>query len=329
MRRSRIWLLKLVPTFRFGKLLTGLVLFCICLPLFYTGVSDQPDDSTPALFFSLVLAYIIPVFSHITARTRSALHELRPRLDMDDDDFDRAAAWLDSAPLWVVALQISGGALLGLTHMSFVAGSFADAIDQALSSASEATSLLGALLVWVVMTSVISMLMQQAFVFASLGRHRVRLTLLNPTILAPFARVSISASLAIIGALALFPLIGFESGMDLMEILPGALATLPPLVGLFFIPIWPVHRRLAAMKHEQLLAVNSQIEHRLAATRDDQQPGALEALAPLLTYRRELQDAPTWLFDGDNVSRLLLYLVIPPLTWIAAALMENLVDSLL
>ena len=166
-------------------------------------------------------------------------------------------------------------------------------------------------------------------IFARLGANHLRVTLLNPVTLAPFARVSISSSLAIIGALAMFPLIGLESGMNMMEILPGAMATLPALVGLFFIPIWPVHRRLAEMKHEQLGDINRQLESRLEACGEDLSSAQLAELAPLLTYRREVQAAPTWLFDGDNISRLLLYLVIPPLTWIAAALMENLVDSLL
>lgn len=329
MRRGKIWLLRLVPSFRFGKLLAGIVLFCLFLPLFYIGVNEQTEDNTPALFFSLVLAYIIPMFSHITSRTKCALEELRPRLDLDAAAYEQTAAWLDTAPGWVVALQVGAGAALGLTHMAFVLGSPGALVDEALASPGDAVSLLGAVLVWIVMTSVISMLMQQAVIFARLGAKNARLTLLNPTTLAPFARVSVSASLAIIGALALFPLIGFESGMNLAEILPGALATLPALVGLFFIPIWPVHRRLAAMQHAELAAINRELEARLEVTGEHPSPAEVEQLAPLLAYRREVQNAPTWLFDGDNVSRLLLYLVIPPLTWIAAALMENLVDSLL
>ncbi|MGB1140953.1 MAG: hypothetical protein ACPG1A_08650 [Halioglobus sp.] len=329
MNTRRIWLLWLVPSFRYGKLLTGIVLFCIFLPLFYTGVNDRPDDSTPALFFSSVLAYIIPMFSHITGRTKNALEELRPRLDIDESEYERATTWLEWAPAWVVALQLGSGALLGCIHMAFVHGSASLMVNEAMGSASDALSLLGAVMVWMVMTSVISMLIQQAIIFARLGRNNARLTLLNPASLAPFARVSISASLAIIGALAMFPLIGLEGAMDMMEILPGAMATLPALICLFFIPIWPVHRRLAAMKHEQLQDINRQVEEQLAATGENPASDSLAQLGPLLTYRREVQDAPTWLFDGDNVSRLLLYLVIPPLTWIAAALMENLVDSLL
>ena len=63
------------------------------------------------------------------------------------------------------------------------------------------------LMVWVVMTTVITMLLQQAIVFGRLGGTYARVTLLNTRKLLPFARVSIISSLAVIGALALFPLI--------------------------------------------------------------------------------------------------------------------------
>jgi hypothetical protein len=55
----------------------------------------------------------------------------------------------------------------------------------------------------------------------------------------------------------------------------------------------------------------------------------LEKLTPLLTYRREIAQISTWPFDVGNVARLTLYMVIPPLTWVAAALIENLIDSIL
>ena len=37
----------------------------------------------------------------------------------------------------------------------------------------------------------------------------------------------------------------------------------------------------------------------------------------------------TWPFDTGALTRLSLYLIIPPLTWAGAALIERLVDSAL
>jgi hypothetical protein len=326
----KIWILKLILPWPYGNLLTGIFLLAVLLPFFYLGVIEDPEHSTPALFFSLIIAYIIPVFSYITAKSQEALLELRPYLGLDDDEFQHAQARLDSADRGRIALQLGAGALGGLVHMSFIRGSASAMFTATLASVEGFLSTLGALLVWMTMTTVIYMLIQQARLFARLGADQVSVSLLNTRKLIPFARVSISSSLAIIGALALFPLISTQSGLDLVESLPGAIATFVPLIAIFIIPVWPLHRRLAALKEQQLATLNEQIEACLDVTGDiSQDTKALEQLAPLLTYRREIVDASTWPIDLGNATRFSLYLVIVPLTWVAAALMENLVDSVI
>ncbi len=326
----RIWLLKLILPCSYGRLLTGILLLCLLLPFFHLGVTGTGDKSTPALFYSLIIAYIITIFSYITTKSQEALLALRPLLDLDDAAFAQSQARLDSTSRRTMWLQLGAGALCGFIHMSFVRGSPLATVIEMLVSREGFMSTFGALLVWIIMTVVISMLVQQALVFARLGAHHVRVTLLNNRKLLPFARVSITASLAIIGALALFPLIGIESGVNLMESLPGAIATLVPLMTIFIVPVWPIHRRLAAMKEAQMASVNERIENCLQAeSATCPEPAILEELAPLLNYRREIAEVSSWPFDSSNVTRLLFYLIIPPLTWAGAALIENLVDWLL
>jgi hypothetical protein len=49
-------------------------------------------------------------------------------------------------------------------------------------------------------------------------------------------------------------------------------------------------------------------------------------IAPLLIYRREIGRISDWPMDINVVTRLGLYLIIVPLTWVGAALIENAVD---
>ncbi|MEH6592975.1 MAG: hypothetical protein V7746_22085 [Halioglobus sp.] len=325
----KIWLLKLVLPIYCGRWLTGILLLSLLLPFFYLGVLEEPEHSTPALFFALIIAYIIPVFSYITARSQEALIELRPILDLDDQAFQKALVLLDSASPRQTWQFLCAGALAGFVHMSFVRGSVEGVLNDLLTSVSGFMSTLGALLVWVIMTTVISMLIQQSVLFGRLGAHNTRVSLLNTRTLLPFARVSISSSLAIIGALALFPLIGIESGQNMVESLPGAIATLVPMVIMFVIPVWPVHRCLAAKKEQELAAINSQIETCLNGEGTVALESAkLEQLTPLLNYRREISQVSSWPFDMGNMTRFAIYLIIPPLTWAGAAMIENLVDSL-
>ena len=47
----------------------------------------------------------------------------------------------------------------------------------------------------------------------------------------------------------------------------------------------------------------------------------------LLDMRERVAHAPGWPMDLAGVRRILLYVVLPPLTWAAAALVEMLIDS--
>ena len=330
MSARKIWLLKLVLPGRFGKAVTGMLLLCLLLPLFYLGSIDYGSEPTPYLFFSLVIAYIIPVFSHITARATEAFEQLRPLLTLDAESFQRQLHRLSAPPARLVVIDLCVGTVAGFVHMSFVSGSVSAALHRLVPGAPGFASMVGTLLVWIVMTTVVSMLVQQALVFSRAGREHLRFSLLNCHGLLAFGRVSSSASLALLGALALFPLIGLEGGMDMKEILPGAVALSVPLIVLFIMPVWPVHHRLAAMKSEQLDAANNRIGAYLAQEHDATGRREFDpAFTALLVYRREIAETATWPFDVSNASRLAFYLFIPPLTWVAAALMENLVDSVL
>lgn len=327
---AKHWLLRLVPQRRYAKFFTGVILFTLLYPAFSLGVSATLDDQTPAFFFSLVIAYIVPVFSYITEKAQEAMRELRPLLDLDQENFELTYNRLSAVSPWIIALQLAGGAIMGGIHYTSLQGSLANALGGLTSSINNLTSGAGTLLTWMVMTSVIYMLVQQAVIFARLGGRSVHATPFNVRSLAPFARVSISASLSTIGALALFPLIGLEGGIDLREILPGAIALIAPLVAMFLLPVWPLHSRLAASKQRNLVQVDRLVNQSLDAN------GFIDGDAPqtarlhlLLTYRRELETCATWPFDVSNFGRLALYMIIPPLTWVAAALIENLVDSML
>ena len=330
MQSSKIWLLRLVPEFPFGRLLTAIALLAVLLPLFHLGVTDDPMTSTPALFFALTIAYIIPVFSLITASSAEALEELRPLLNLDDSAFENTRRKLDCATLTQVRLCLGLGALFGFAHMSLIRGSVTGAALELSGSLSGFLSTLGTLLVWMIMSTVVPMLVKQTMLFGQLGANHVRISLLNTGQLLPFARVSITSSLAIIGALALFPLMGVGSGQNLVESLPGVLALMVPLMVMFTIPVWPVHRRALALKRQEIVVVNTEIEACLGThSAVDLEPSGMNQLTQLLNYRREIAQVSTWPFNIGSITRMFLYLIIVPLMWAGAALIENLVNFLL
>lgn len=330
MQRRTVWLLKLILPVRHGRVLTGLLLLVVLLPLFHFGAGEDANHEMPALFFSLIIAYIIPVFSFITAKSQQALRDLKPILALDDAQFELVQERLDSASVRMMLQCAAFGALMGCAHLSLIRGSAGEALRSTLSGTAGALVFVGTLMVWIVMTTVIFMLIEQSIQFGRLGGQHTRISLLDTRPLLPFARVSISTSLAVIGSLTLFPLIGLEGGQNLVESLPGAVAILGPLVVMFIIPVWPLHRRLAQLKTREVAALSDMIGVHVDSTGVVSHDAArLEKVLPLLTYRREIEQASTWPFDLGNITIFAFYLIIPPLTWVGAAVIENLVDALI
>lgn len=330
MKTHKVWLMRLVAPGHYGRPLTALLLLVVLIPFFTLGTTSDGENNPPVLFFSLILAYIIPLFSFITARARDALGDLAPLLNIDEQDLAAMNESLDSFSLKESIGWLVFAALAGLCHMAFMRGSFSAAIITSFSSLPGFMSSAGALLTWIVMTTVVVKLVHQAIVFSRLGARHVRISLVNFEGLLPFGRVSITASLVVIGALAFFPLISVGDGVHLSESVPGAVALLTPLVVMFVIPVWPLHRRLRRLKEAEMLRVNAEIARKTAGHSVGLPPEkALKELAPLMAYRTEIARTPTWPFDLGNVTRLLFYLIIIPLTWIGAALIENVVDAFL
>ena len=149
--RYRIWILKLVPNFPYGGFLCALLIFSLLYLFFSLGVGERAAASTPALFFSLIIAYIIPVFSFITARAEEALEELAPLLPADSVALQTARDRLDTVSLRALLIQLLGGTFLGLAHLSLMRGSLPLVLHQALRDSTEFITTLGTVLVWVVM----------------------------------------------------------------------------------------------------------------------------------------------------------------------------------
>lgn len=325
----KIWLLTLVPRVRHGRVLTFGVLLTALLAA-YAGAGMFEDGSTAppavAVFFSVILAYIVPVFHYITERTATALTELAPLTP----DPTRTLAMAENVGRRTVISQLitfSIGLAAGCLHHRLLSGSFAAAIENSFFNAPNAALGISTLLVWIVLMTAIFALMRNARLFAALGRA-MHIDLLTPRAYTPFARVAVSSTLAIIGAQAAFPIMWIDADASAIATIPGLIATSIALVFLFALPIASIHRAIASAKRAELDRLDDLIRDTSLALPGRHDRVRLEQLNPLLAYRREIEDVSEWPFDTSVAGRLALYLIIPPLTWIGAALIEMLIDDL-
>jgi hypothetical protein len=326
-QQRRLWLLRPVLPGRFGRWLTGILLFIALLTPFglagsLSGYGLDEVGLGVVVFFPLILAYVVPIHHLIICRSLTALSTLGSRFPGLSQDVEQIRdRLLFKSRAWVVRTLLIGLAA-GIGHNALLIGG-AD-LELVMTHAPTALTVVFTVIIWIVMTATITSLIENAVLFARLGA-RVPVPLLDIRALTPFGGVAVSSTLAMIGAQAAFPLMFFEANVSYLSYLPGLIATTLPMVYLFTAPVLPIHRRIAAAKRLELERIGSLV--RSVAGRDGQSVRAYGDLAPLLIYRREIDAAREWPFDSTVMGRLALYLVIPPLTWVGAALIELAVDS--
>ena len=328
---GRIWLLYLVPAVRFGRPLTGLAIFTLLSGLYWAvGIFDSEllNRTAPA-FFCVILAYIVPIFHFITERTEQAFRQLSPALDLDPERVQEWGASIAVKSRGWHAVVLSAGTVAWIAHCTLVF----ESIEVMLGTPVSLAIAFGSLLVWTVMTSVIFALVENARLFNRLAQF-ARIDLLDTTNLRGFAQVAVISTLAMIIAQACFPIMWLGSGVNLVTMrasIPGLIGTGVPMVFLFMLPIYPIHRALAAAKVAELERIGRLLEQARGAVRGapPKDPELIARITPLLAYRREVAQVPEWPFDNSLVTRLAFYLIIPPVTWVGAALVEKIVEAFL
>ncbi len=328
------WLFPIrTPSLPGGRWLLGGVLLCSLLAFFWVcGVfarvpQNESEQGTvgAALFFSVILAYIIPIYGYISERTIAALDALHDVLDASAQRLDGWRSRVRHKPARWLNVVLAIGILSGVAHnLVLSAGEGLGGLGP--DPAPGLAIIVGTQLTWIVVTLAVAGLLDNAQLLYRMGTA-CRVPLFETGRLRPFATVAVISTLALIGAQAAFPILNIEGRSDPLAYIPGLLATGIPMILLAALPVWSVHRRIAAAKRDALAAVSLALAAQPAP--DPQQPQSVAAVAPLLAYRRELLQVSEWPFDVGVFTRLGLYLIIPPLTWVGAALIENLVDNLL
>jgi hypothetical protein len=331
MKMHRIWLLRLLLPIRFSRLLSGLQISAILLILFLWGTNNSTHtEGAPYLFFSAIIGYSIAVFSYITDQCRNALIELKPILQLSQEEFDEQLGRIGYCQPWEVVLALLIGLAGGIPHIILLSSSVVGLFEEFLTDIQTFTAFTGTLLVWIVVSTMSYFLVRYALLFARLGKHSVQIDILNNRPLVPFSHVATLLSLSLIGSMALFPLMFLERTSIFVSMVPGLIGLGIPMIAIFIIPIWPVHRRMTMEKERVLAAINN----RIATVRKGESLEALDdavlyQLNPLLLSRREILNAPVWPFDAGSLTQITLYLVIVPLTWAGAALLEIAMESFL
>jgi len=317
LRRSRL------PAWVFG-LLWGLLLFAVMMTPF-AALTMTPEQQrevlSSALFFSASFAIITGGAGPVFYGAADDLRRLVPVLSLPEAECERIARGLIRATRSQVLSTLAAGALLGFVH-SWLLG------VQRLPVYVMLPQCAGTVMLWIFMNMTLAKLFINARVFSRLGALADP-DLLRPSRHAAFGSAALRPALFLIGTLCAYVLlfIGDAEPVDGAVFL-GALLSLVMLFAIVALPLRGIRQRITERRHETLRELDARLEAYAAANLAALAPDDLRDMDTILDMRERVAQAPGWPLDLAGVRRILLYIVLPPLTWAAAALVEMFIDGL-
>lgn len=150
--------------------------------------------------------------------------------------------------------------------------------------------------------------------------QRLDLDIYRLDVLRPMARVATTDVLAVAGAMAFMPMQSLDAEFRVENYGAGLMVGACSAIALFLLPLWGLRTNITRRKAARV----AELREQLAATaRDD-----ITLLEPISAHINRIQDTPSLPIDTQVVTRIFAYGIIPPLAWVAAALVENLIDTL-
>lgn len=176
---------------------------------------------------------------------------------------------------------------------------------------------LGNCILWACVALMIAWRLPVSARLSALGA-KLPVDLYNLAPVQPLARLATVDVLVTAGAVAFMPLQSLDAQFRLHNYQSGILIGVITAALFLLLPLLGVRRQIRQAKADRLQALQSQID---AATRDD-----AAGLELLLSHRDRLTSLPNWPLNIRLLTRVLAYGVLAPMAWVAAALVENLVD---
>ena len=147
--------------------------------------------------------------------------------------------------------------------------------------------------------------------------------------LQPFTRLGLTNALLGLGFISIAGLmVVTEAGFGLLGLIFGPGILLVSGAALL-LPMRGVHARIRQAKADELTWVDDRILDQRTTLKLDGRAKAPGELADLAAYRKLVEGVPDWPVGASSYMRFALYLLIPLLSWAAAALVERFVNALI
>lgn len=285
--------------------LTG-ALFSQTPPLLFTSLSEYQG--------MLLTIIIIPTYA-----TYAFILTFRKSLSLAiqiDESFDTSLYQaVLKLPLKPMSIAIIMGALYALIFN--VPGS---GLDFFLLGSEQQSITVGQIFMWGSMFPLLLHRLLIARAFNLVGAN-VSIDIFTPSRLNYFAQNGLIDALAISIALVLTTAQSLDFSFRLDNYSKAFAIAGPAILYLSIQPMYTLHKRMKAIRNAELAIINTSI----AKAAKTLQHEDMQDLEVLLQRRDRLSALSTWPVNTTIIQRFILYVVLPPLAWVGAALVEELV----
>ncbi len=290
-------------------------LFPTHLPLYATSASQITGM---ALMLILVPTFLLVALSISKRRSLELIQQLVPLLP-NPEEAEIASESIRGATrrTWKIGTAI--GITFGLMNTESIAPIAEGPALQVAASIS-----LGQLVLWWLIGLVMVMRVESARAFRRLGES-VSFDLFRLDDLRPLARAGLIDVVIIAGALLLTPLQSLDAEFRWYNYRFALVVALPAASFFLLWPLRGVGTRIKLERDSKLRAVDAQLRDAQGTVSAE----SISKLETLLAHRDRLRRIGTTPLSTKLLSRVLFYLVFPPLAWAGAALVERMLERAL
>lgn len=319
---------------RVGAALTAAYAVAILALRAASGESLPPllDDAPARVVLNLALLFgvLLAAVPHILAALERDLLALRAAAGPRAEDVEREARGRFGATPRGLATAGLAGAGVALLAFGITAPPLASLGPTGVLAQSGGRLLFLVVPLWATGAQGFYLLGRAALAFQRVGRHSVRIDLLDRSPLEPFSRAALRLVLfaLIPGAIGLFNYAAMRFAPLPAVILGGTWATMAAFI---LTATTGVRAAIRREKAAEIARVDAALRGERAALARSPLAARLEqgSLADLLAWRAHVDSQREWIFDAAAIGRGLAYLAIPLVSWVGGSLVDRAMDRLL
>jgi hypothetical protein len=256
--------------------------------------------------YSTIPAYILLIATYLWRQTRSLLEDLKLK--------DEVRVLQPSPSFLLVLCAVAASVAIAqyfgtLWHAHLLSNAWLD------------FSMIGSnLITWTLAAWLVAYRLSAGFAMFKLGRN-YPIDLYNLSAVRPFGRMAILDLLFVMGIIALIPFQSLDFEIRWVNYKDALMFLVPVAFAMALLPMWGVRQAIIKAKTSKAEALRLLIKEA-----DQTDPIQMEAL---LSHLDRITHLPAWPLDLRLLSRIALYVILPPIAWTAAAMVEMLIEQLI